>query len=76
MYFPLAGSPAHLAGQASGRRKEPPPSAEALWGQRHLQPEKPLISGKLPGGLHSFARSSSPDRAKKEVSSVLSVPLW
>jgi hypothetical protein len=74
-----------------GQGKAPPPSAEALWGQRNLQPRKALISGELPGGLHSFFRASLgvppfgrvpglPDRrlpiGQKKVSSVLSVPLW
>jgi hypothetical protein len=35
-----------------------------------------LILKNLPEGLCSFARSSSPERAKNDTSSVLSVPLW
>jgi len=58
-----------------GQEQVPPPSAEALLAGNQTVSERTVMVKDLIGGQRSFARSPSPDRAKK-IYSVLSVPLW
>jgi hypothetical protein len=62
-----------------GQGKVPPPSAAALgvFGQQLVFVWHTSVGPKnLPVGLGFFARSPFPDRAKTEMTSVASVPLW
>jgi len=53
--------------ETTAREKKPPASPELLCRTKATVCRRLVIRGKLPAGLRSFARSSSPDWAKRKL---------